>query len=86
VGLSKHNVNDYEGALVDYGRAIELDAKHVAARIIAETYTGSSRSTRRLLPIMTQRLRADPSDVYVYRSRGWLYEQQGQRDSRARRL
>jgi len=60
--------------------------KHVAARYQSRKTVYRELKKYRGLADYDTALRADPSDVYVYRSRGWLYEKQGQRDLRARRL
>jgi tetratricopeptide (TPR) repeat protein len=79
-GVSKHQLHEFEAALVDYGRAIELNPKHISSYVNRGNIYRNLKRYEQALADYDTALKLDPSHLNVYRNRGWLHEQWGQPD------
>jgi tetratricopeptide (TPR) repeat protein len=71
---------DLQGAIADFGKVIELDPTHVAARVNRAQAHAERGEFDRALADYEAALRLNANDATVYRGRGWVYERQGSID------
>ena len=69
-GLAKLNLDDYEGAIQDYSKAIELNPNYFHAYMYRGVAWHNLRKYEEAMADYAQAIALEPRDAYVYANRG----------------
>jgi tetratricopeptide (TPR) repeat protein len=74
-GLTYVKLKEYQRAVQDYDRAIELDPTFVAAYSSRALAYSNLEEYRQAVQDYDRAIKLDPTFIYAYRNRGWAYKQ-----------
>ena len=77
-GLAFENLGQFEKAISDYSRAIEIDPKFIQAWYDRGTAYGKLKQWDKTIDDCSEAIRIDPKCSYAYSNRGLAYENLGQ--------